>query len=152
MKSRNVLCRCILIVCVQFFAVRVLVAENISHSTIVRDDIKNADGVTLCIGEEMQSRDRSGNRTWFKSVPAAYGAFAAALVALIGNCLVSVFKSGQDYKMAYRSRLSEFDATIGAAMYQLLACCSMYGIKLAQDMEVLTGEKQKSDFVESLNK
>ncbi len=114
--------------------------------------ITNVKSASLCGAEELSSHSKNISDNWFMSIPAAYGALAAALIALLGNCLVSVFKSGQDYKMAYRSRLAEFDAEIGGAMYQLLACCSMYGLKLSHDKELLTGETQRSDFERSLNK
>ena len=123
-----------------------------STNIVCFSEITKAKSVPLCRVEEIPSSNKDISVNWLMSIPAAYGAFAAALVALLGNCLVSAFKSGQDYKMAYRSRLAEFDAIIGGAMYQLLACCSMYGLKLSQDKELLTGEKQKSDFVKSLNK
>ncbi len=123
-----------------------------STNVVCPSEITSAESVLLCKAEEMPSSNKDISGNWWMTIPAAYGALAAALVALVGNCLVSAFKSGQDYKMAYRSRLAEFDAKIGGAMYQLLACCNMYGLKLSHDKELLIGERQKADFERSLNK
>lgn len=85
-----------------------------------------------------------------KSVPACYIAAFTALMALVGNIIVTLWRGEQDYKNAYRKRLAEIDAAVGGSIYELVACCQTASQKIGA--EEIAEARQREEHFKAIKK